>query len=114
MMDPPYSGSKMEARDPSGTGVARAPRELEDPFRYGSRWVKVETPQGTGWQEVPLNREDLFDPQEDDYVTHSIAHGTSCWIRSRPPGSSWATASSRGGNTRSSGRTNRVVFSPRL
>ncbi len=74
MMDPPYTGSKMEARATEG-GVARVPREIEDPFRYGSRWVQVETPEGSRFEEVPLTLEDLFDPQEGDLVTHSTLHG---------------------------------------
>ncbi len=74
MMDPPYPGSKMEARA-RGSGVARVPREIEDPFRYGSRWVEVETPRGIKFQEVPLTLEDLFDPQEGDLVAHSTLHG---------------------------------------
>ncbi len=74
MMDPPYGGSKMEARA-TGSQAAPVPREIEDPFRYGSRWVEVETPKGTKFQEVPLTLDDLFDPQEGDHVTHSILHG---------------------------------------
>ncbi len=74
MMDPPYSGSKMEARATGGS-IARVPRETEDPFRYGSRWIEVETPRGKKLQEVPLTLNDLFDPQEGDLVTHSILHG---------------------------------------
>ena len=75
MMDPPYDGPKMEARDPEGT-YSRAPREIEDPFRYGSRWVYVKTGKGKEeLREVPLTLEDLFDPQEGDYVPHSTVHG---------------------------------------
>ncbi len=74
MMDPPYSGSKMVARA-TGSRAVRVPREIEHPFRYGSRWVEVETPRGAEFQEVPLTLEDLFDPQEGDHVTHSILHG---------------------------------------
>ncbi len=74
MMDPSHSGSKMEARA-SGSRSLRVPREIEDPFRYGSRWVGVETPGGKKFQEVPLTLEDLFDPQEDDLVTHGTLHG---------------------------------------
>ena len=74
MMDPPHTGSKLETRA-SGSGGFRMPSETEDPFRYGSRWVQVETSRGTEWQAVPLTLEDLFDPQEDDHVTHSILHG---------------------------------------
>ncbi len=78
MMDgPPYTGPKMEARRASGSAVAEVPRELdEDGFGYGSRWVEVETAGGgTRFQEVPLTREDLFDPQEGDHVVNSNAHG---------------------------------------
>ncbi len=74
MMDPPSTGSKMEARA-TGSRAVRTPREIEDPFRYGSRWVEAETPRGSRFQEVPLTLEDLFDPQEGDLVTHSILHG---------------------------------------
>ncbi len=74
MDPPPYNGSKMEARA-TGSHAVRTPREVEDPFRYGSRWLEVETSRGTELQEVPLTLDDLFDPQEGDLVTHSILHG---------------------------------------
>ena len=74
MMDPPYSGSKIETRATQGRGV-QVPREIEDPFRYGSRWIEVKTPRGKQFQQVPLTLEDLFDPQEGDHVTHSSLHG---------------------------------------
>lgn len=73
-MDPSYDGPKLEAREPEGT-YTRVPREIEDPFRYGSRWVYVKTKKGTELREVPLTLEDLFDPQEGDYVPHSTVHG---------------------------------------
>ena len=74
MTDPPYTGSKIEARATQGRAV-QVPREIEDPFRYGSRWVEVQIPGGTEFQEVPLTLADLFDPQEGDHVAHSILHG---------------------------------------
>jgi Uma2 family endonuclease len=63
----------MEVRE--SEGFVQAPREIEDPFRYGSRWVRVETRKGTELREVPLTLEDLFDPQEGDYVPHTTVHG---------------------------------------
>jgi Uma2 family endonuclease len=75
MMDPPYTGPKMEARQSEDSAVVQVPREIEDPFRYGSRWVRVKTRKGTQLREVPLTLEDLFDPQEGDYVPHSTVHG---------------------------------------
>ncbi|MCP3998856.1 MAG: hypothetical protein GY722_27860, partial [bacterium] len=47
MMDPPYTGPEMEARESSGGSVVEVPRELEpedldqDARVYGSRWVEV-------------------------------------------------------------------------
>ena len=73
MMDPPYTGPKMEARE--SEGFVQAPRKIEDPFRYGSRWVRVKTRKGSELREVPLTYEDLFDPQEGDYVPHTTVHG---------------------------------------
>jgi Uma2 family endonuclease len=74
MVDPPYTGPRMEARESEGS-VVQAPREIEDPFRYGSRWVRVKSRKGTELREVPLTVEDLFDPQEGDYVPHTTVHG---------------------------------------
>lgn len=79
MMDPPYTGPRMEARSGSGSSFAPVPRKLEldkEARVYGSRWVRVESTAGAGsFQEVPLTWEDLFDPQEGDHVVHSTVHG---------------------------------------
>ncbi len=82
MMDPPYTGSKMEARKSSDSTVVEVPRELEledqgeEARVYGSRWVEVEDADGTTHgEEVPLTWNDLFDPQEGDRLMHSPEHG---------------------------------------
>lgn len=79
MVEPPYTDPKMEARRSSGSYVVETPREIdeldEEARVYGSRWVEVETADGgTSFQEVPLTWEDLFDPQEDDHVSHGDEH----------------------------------------
>ncbi len=91
MMDPSYTGPKMEALKSPGSHVTRVPRELElddlceeavlpeggkgDDI-YGSRWVEVEGDDGTtSFEEVPLRWDDLFDPQEGDRLMHSPKHG---------------------------------------
>ncbi len=79
MMDPSYSGPPMEARS-APSGDLRAPRDpdprlVEDPFFYGYRWVQVKTAEGKAVSEqIPLTREDLLDPQEDDHVSNRFWH----------------------------------------
>jgi len=54
------------------------PRPVADAeaFRWGSRFVEVPNADGgTAFQEVPLRWEDLFDPQENDVMTHGTRHG---------------------------------------
>ncbi len=78
-MDPSYSGPKIEARSATG-GAGAAQREpeerlAEDPFFYGYRWVQVKTAAGkTISEQVPLTREDLLDPREDDHVSNRFWH----------------------------------------
>jgi len=70
MMDPVYSGPKMETR--TAHGSASRPmldietRLAEAPFFYGYRWV--------GDEQVPLTEEDLLDPQEGDSVSEHTWH----------------------------------------
>jgi Uma2 family endonuclease len=70
----------MEARSVPGSGVVHKapavdPRLAEDPFFYGYRWVRVKTPDGrTVSEQVPLTRDDLLDPQEDDHVSNRHLH----------------------------------------
>ena len=82
MMDPLYNGPKMEARRSSGSTFVEAPRELElddldeEARVYGSRWVEVEADDGSvSVEEVPLLWNDLFDPQEGDWLMHGPEHG---------------------------------------
>ncbi len=82
MMDPSYTGAKMEARENTGSTVVEVPREPgaadlgEEPRVYGSRWVKVEGADGRlRFEEEPLTWEDLFDPREGDRLMHSPKHG---------------------------------------
>ncbi len=79
MMDASHSGPSPEARSGLG-GTGRAPRSpeerlAENPFFYGYRWVRVKTAEGkTVSEQVPLTREDLLDPQEDDHVSNGSWH----------------------------------------
>lgn len=47
----------------------------EDPFRLGSRWIRVRRPDGR-WEsrEIPLTAMDLLDPQEGDLVVQNTWH----------------------------------------
>lgn len=76
MMDPPYTGPKMEARRTSATTVVTVPRDLDldkEARVYGSRWTRVESAEGAAsFQEVPLTWADLFDPR--DHVPHGPIH----------------------------------------
>ncbi len=81
MMDPPYTGPKLEARESSGSALVRVPREpeLADPAEegrvYGSRWVEIEAADGRiDFEEVPLTWKDLFDPREGDWLMHGPEH----------------------------------------
>lgn len=48
-----------------------------DPFRYGSRWMRVRLPSGEVIvQQIPLTVNDLLDPQLGDEVTQSDPHFT--------------------------------------
>jgi len=50
-----------------------------NPFPYGWREVRVETPDGGfRFEQVPLTLEDELHPQEGDYTVSSHAHGLDC------------------------------------
>jgi hypothetical protein len=52
-----------------------AKRLVEDPHRYGWRYVRVEAPDGTEtFEQVPLTEEDLLFPQEDAFIAETDAH----------------------------------------
>lgn len=55
--------------------VSDDPGASEDPFRLGSRWIRVRRPDGT-WErkEIPLTAMDLLDPQEGDLVVQNTWH----------------------------------------
>ena len=78
-MDRSYDGPTMESRSALG-GAVSPPRGLEelladDPFYYGYRWVRAKNAEGKIVSEqVPLTREDLLDPQEDDHVSNRFWH----------------------------------------
>ncbi|MCP4593897.1 MAG: hypothetical protein GY842_24445 [bacterium] len=75
MPDPPYTGSKVEARAAGSFAAVVSPEvrpQVEDPFRYGSRWVEVETATGRTIREVPLTLDDLFDPQEGGVKSFTV------------------------------------------
>ncbi len=84
MMDPPYIGAKMEARrESSGRYVADVPREIdldtvdEKARVYGTRRLEVSAADGSvSFEEVPLLWDDLFDPQEGDWLVQGYEHGS--------------------------------------
>jgi hypothetical protein len=50
-----------------------------DPFRYGWRYVRRPEPDGTvSAVRVPLRREDVLHPQEDDYIVQNETHEEDC------------------------------------
>ncbi len=82
MTDPPYTGPRIEARDSLDSYVVGVPRKPEldelgeeEATVYGSRWVEVEAADGSvRVEEVPLRWNDLFDPQEGDWLMHGPEH----------------------------------------
>ncbi len=83
MIDPANIGPKMEALSNSGNTFTRVPRELDveslgdEPSVYGTRWVEVEATDGSvGFEQVPLHWDDLFDPQEGDWLVQGYEHGS--------------------------------------
>ena len=51
------------------------PPEDDDPFRYGWRYVRTPQPDGTvRIEEVPLRKEDLLYPEEEDFVVQKPPH----------------------------------------
>jgi colicin import membrane protein len=53
---------------------------VADPFRYGWRFVRQKGPDGVVRAErVPLKKEDLLYPQEEDFVVHNPAHDQDCF-----------------------------------
>ncbi len=78
MMDPSPTGPKMEACGATARSVTVVPREdalgeVEDPFRYGSRWVKVETSEGLRFQEEQGYY--TCNPRGDRYVGWHVNRG---------------------------------------
>jgi colicin import membrane protein len=48
---------------------------VDDPFRYGWRYVHVTRPDGTrGTEQVPLSLEDTLHPEEGDFIVDNMAH----------------------------------------
>jgi colicin import membrane protein len=55
------------------------PTPQVDPWRYGWRYVKRTGPDGAiTTTRVPLTKEDLLHPQEDDFIVQSEAHDEDC------------------------------------
>jgi hypothetical protein len=55
------------------------PGSPEDPFRYGWRYVRRESADGSiRFEQIPLTLEDVLHPQEGDQVTHSDLHQRIC------------------------------------
>jgi hypothetical protein len=50
------------------------PGSPEDPYVLGWRYVRRVRPDGAGPWRVPLTREDVLYPEEDDFVAHPPAH----------------------------------------
>ena len=64
----------MRQRAPADPMVRGVP-DGDDPFRYGWRYVRRTQPDGTEIvDQVPLCREDLLYPEEDDFVVQEPAH----------------------------------------
>lgn len=62
-----------------GEGQAAGAQAVADPFRYGWRYVRQRGPDGVVRAErVPLKKEDLLYPQEEDVVVHNPAHDQDC------------------------------------
>jgi Uma2 family endonuclease len=88
MMDPTYTGPKMEVRRSPSSYATPWQRESETAARdekvhdldeesgvCGSRWVEVATADGrVSLRQVSLTWEDLLDPQEGDHVPHGDEH----------------------------------------
>jgi hypothetical protein len=53
--------------------------EAQEPFYYGWRYVRQRYPNGREVvEQVPLTREDVLYPQEEDFVTHTDDHERFC------------------------------------
>jgi Uma2 family endonuclease len=53
----------------------QVPPSADDPFRYGWRYVKHVGPDGVArFEQVPLTREDVLHPQEEDFIVQSEEH----------------------------------------
>ena len=64
----------MRQRAPADTMVCGVP-DGDGPFRYGWRYARRTQPDGTAIvDQVPLCREDLLYPEEDDFVVQEPAH----------------------------------------
>ena len=61
------------------TETKTAPPNVEDPFRYGWRYLRHEGADGSvSFEQVPLTAKDLLYPQEDDFVVNNEAHDKNC------------------------------------
>ena len=60
-----------DTQTPAGTAA--------DPFRYGWRWVIQTRPDGRKERvQVPLQKEDLLHPEEDDFIVQTPDHDALC------------------------------------
>src|SRR4051812_21420847 len=60
-------------------GTPHGPKDSDDPFRYGWRYVKSAGPDGAEqWTKVPLTLEDVHHPQEEDFIVQRESHIRNC------------------------------------
>lgn len=65
---------------PVETRTKPEPGPHEDPWYYGWRYVKQTSPDGQITTiQVPLSKEDVLHPQEDDFIVQNGAHEEDCY-----------------------------------
>jgi hypothetical protein len=81
-----YGGGRKEAESmstvtqPGSPHGPKGPNGPEDPFRYGWRYVKTTGPDGAEEvKQIPLTLEDLYHPQEEDFIVQGECHIRNCF-----------------------------------
>jgi colicin import membrane protein len=55
--------------------ISRSTPSKPDPYRLGWRYVRVTRPDGSkAFDQVPLTRDEVLFPQEDDFIVQNTAH----------------------------------------